>query len=87
MNTKLTLTLEDEVIAHAKEYAQQQGQSLSKLVEAYFKLLTRNKATSIDQTLHPDVKALYGCVQVPTDFDWKKELADVIEQRYDEGIR
>jgi len=82
MNTKLTLTLEDEVIAHAKEYAQQRGQSLSKLVEAYFKLLTKNRKASVEQKLHPDVMALYGSVELPEDFDWKKELAEVVEQRH-----
>ena len=40
MNTKLTLTLEKEVIEKAKEFAARQGQSLSSLVENYFKLLT-----------------------------------------------
>jgi hypothetical protein len=40
MNTKLTLTLEKDVIEKAKEYAAKQGQSLSSLVENYFKHLT-----------------------------------------------
>lgn len=36
MNTKLTLTIEKEVIATAKAYAKEKGQSLSDLVENYF---------------------------------------------------
>ena len=40
MNTKLTLTLEKDVIEKAKEYAARQGQSLSSLVGNYFKHLS-----------------------------------------------
>jgi hypothetical protein len=36
MNTKLTLTLEKEVIEIAKKYAKEKGQSLSEIVENYF---------------------------------------------------
>ncbi|MEM6736185.1 MAG: DUF6364 family protein, partial [Bacteroidota bacterium] len=43
MNTKLTLTIEEEVIKIAKEYAKEKGQSLSDLVENYFKLITINR--------------------------------------------
>ena len=41
MNTKLTLTLEGDVIKEAKEYAKRKGISLSELVENYFVLLTK----------------------------------------------
>ncbi len=40
MNTKLTLTIESEVIKIAKEYAKDKGQSLSEIVENYFKFIT-----------------------------------------------
>ena len=43
MNTKLTLTIEKEVIEIAKEYAKDKGQSLSEMVENYFKILTSAK--------------------------------------------
>ena len=42
MNTKLTLTIEKEVIQIAKAYAKEKGQSLSELVENYLKLSTRS---------------------------------------------
>ncbi len=82
MNTKLTLTLEDEVIAKAKRYAQDRGESLSKLVESYFKLLTRNETKTFEETLHPDVRELYGCLNLPKGSDWKEELTDVLEEKY-----
>lgn len=42
MNTKLTLTIEKEVIEIAKKYAKEKGQSLSAMVENYFKLIANN---------------------------------------------
>ena len=36
MNTKLTLTLEKEVIEKAKKYASENGRSLSEMVENYW---------------------------------------------------
>ncbi len=41
MNAKLTLKLNRQIIEDTKRYAQQQGTSLSRLVESYFSKLTR----------------------------------------------
>lgn len=46
MNTKLTLTIEKEVIDIAKEYAKEKGQSLSEMVENYFKFVTVDRKKS-----------------------------------------
>ena len=43
MKTKLTLTLDKEVIKEAKAYAKDHGQSLSKIVENYFKDITKKE--------------------------------------------
>jgi hypothetical protein len=46
MNSKLTLKLDRDVIARAKEYAEHRGVSLSGMVESYFLGLTqRDKKT------------------------------------------
>ena len=73
MNTKLTLTLEKEVIEIAKKYAKQKGQSLSELVENYFKLLTKDSKTEMVE-LSPKVKSLRGILKVDKNFDHKKFL-------------
>ena len=39
MDTKLTLTIEKDVIDRAKDYAKKKGRSLSDLIENYLKLL------------------------------------------------
>ena len=81
MNTKLTLTIELEVIEKAKKYAKKKGRSLSDLVENYFKAITINDQT--DYGLHGSIaSSLLGSFQEPEDFDYKKELEDAIAEKY-----
>jgi hypothetical protein len=80
MTTKLTLTIEQEVIKTAKVYAQQKGRSLSVLVENYLKTLTENDNNV--QDLSPRVKRLIGAVKLPDDFDYKESLQGSIEQKH-----
>ena len=40
MNTKLTLTIEESVIAKAKKYAKDKYRSLTDIIENYLKVLT-----------------------------------------------
>ena len=62
MNTKLTLTMEKEVIQIAKAYAKDKGQSLSDLVENYFKLITNERRPLKSEELSPRVKRLRGII-------------------------
>ena len=81
MDAKLTLSIDKEVARRAKVYAKTKGRSLSDLVENYLKLLTRNTAIE-DAEFSPRVKSLLGSVTLPTDFDYKKELADSLTRKY-----
>ncbi|SDC58826.1 hypothetical protein SAMN04488104_100257 [Algoriphagus faecimaris] len=86
MNTKLTLTLEKDVIEKAKEYAAQQGQSLSSLVENYFRLLLlEKKEDSIKKERKPLPKSfleLEGCLKHEGEFDYKEELTKALMEKY-----
>lgn len=82
MNTKLTLTIEKEVIEVAKKYAKEKGQSLSELVENYFKLLTKDRRTIKPNKLSPRVKRLRGIIKVDKDFDYKKVLTEELSKKY-----
>jgi len=82
MSKKLTLTLEKEVIAMAKDFAKEQGQSLSELVENYFKLLTKDKESDNPVELSPKVKSLKGVLKVGKDFDYKKVLEEEILKKH-----
>ncbi len=79
MTTKLTLTIEEEVIKAAKTYAKKKGRSVSDLVETYLKNLA-GKSKTPDE-ISPEVKRLIGSVKLPGDFDYKEELAKQINAR------
>ncbi len=80
MTTKLTLTIEQDVIKVAKTYAHKKGRSLSDLIESYLKTLTAK--TSNEEDLSPRVKKLKGTIKLPKDFDYKKTLADELIKKY-----
>lgn len=80
MTTKLTLTIEQEVIKVAKTYARRKGRSLSDLIENYLKTLTAK--TSNKEDLSPKVKKLMGTIKLPKDFDYKKSLAEELTKKY-----
>lgn len=80
MSTKLTLTVEKDVIERAKVYANKNGRSLSDLVENFLRSLVHKEADSDE--LSPNVKKLLGSVKVPKNFDYKKELSEAINKKY-----
>jgi hypothetical protein len=81
MDAKLTLSINKDVARRAKVYAKTKGRSLSDLVENYLKLLTKN--TPVEETEYsPRVKSLLGSVNLPSDFDYKKELGDALVKKY-----
>lgn len=82
MNTKLTLTIEKEVIQVAKEYAKEKGQSLSDLVENYFKLLTNDRRPIKSEDLSPRVQRLRGIIKVDKDLDYKQILTEELLKKY-----
>jgi len=81
MDAKLTLSIDQNVARRAKVYARTKGRSLSDLVENYLKLLIRDSAIE-DYDYSPRVKSLLGSVNLPVDFDYKKELADSLAKKY-----
>lgn len=83
MNTKLTLTIEKEVIKTAKEYAKEKGQSLSDLVENYFKLITRDRREIQPEQLSPKIQRLRGIMTIDDDFDYKEVLTEELSKKYD----
>ena len=82
MITKLTLTLEEDTIKRAKEFAKESGKSLSALVESYFSFLTKSREAEGINNLTEKVNALYGSVSVPDDFDYKIELEKAINEKH-----
>jgi len=81
MDAKLTLSIDSDVARRAKIYARSKGRSLSDVVENYLKLLTKNSSIE-DSEFTPRVKSLLGCISLPDDFDYKKEIADYLTKKY-----
>lgn len=82
MSTKLTLTLEKEVIETAKKYAKERGQSLSEMVENYFKLLTVDRRKIKPKQLSPKIQKLRGIIKTDENIDHKKMLAEELSKKY-----
>lgn len=82
MNTKLTLTIEQETIRRAKEYAKDKNRSLSDIIENYLKILTKEEKSKELKKLNPVVKSLKGSFKMPKNMDYKKELKNRLEEKY-----
>ena len=81
METKLTLRLNDNVIEKAKIYARNHKISLSKLIESYLDSVTRQKELN-KTSITPLVESLSGVIDLPADFDYKKEYRDHLTEKY-----
>lgn len=82
MNTKLTLTIEKEIIERAKNYAKEKNRSLSDIIENYLKTLTKEERKNKSKKLNPAVESLKGSFKMPKDMDYKKELKNRLEKKY-----
>ena len=82
MNTKLTLTIEQDVIQKAKEYAKGKNRSLSDIIENYLKILTQENKEPKKSKLSPIVKSLKGSFEMPKNFDYNEELQKALEEKH-----
>lgn len=81
MKTKLTLTIEQDVIKTAKEYAQNRNRSLSDIIENYLKSLTKEDKDKKTK-LSPTIQSLKGFFKMPENSDYKEELRKSLEEKY-----
>jgi hypothetical protein len=79
MNRKLTLSLDAAVIDFAHEYARQNQQSISKVVENYFVEQQNKSETKLD--LPPKLAELYGIFAGKNAPD-KKELRRMFHEKH-----
>jgi hypothetical protein len=80
MDTKLTLSLDKEIIEQAKRYAKKKNISLSKLIESYL-----NKVSSKEREtpeISPLVKSLSGVISLSRDHDLKKSYGDFLAAKH-----
>jgi len=77
--SKLTLSVDEDVVVRAKRYAERQGTSVSRLVEAYLDALARPPVVA-DEELPPVTRRLRGILR-GVKFD-REEYIDYLERKY-----
>ena len=82
MDTKLTLRLSDNVIKRAKLYARSHKTSLSKMIESYLDSLTKEKEEERKISITPLVESLSGVIDLPADFDYRKDYGEYLMEKY-----
>ena len=79
MNAKLTLLLNKEVIARAKQFATSKDTSLSKLIEQYLLYLTEKAEDTSD--ISPLVASLTGLIEDPGE-DYRKGYGEFLAKKH-----
>lgn len=88
MNTKLTLSIDDEIIKKAKEYANYQQRSLSDLVENYLKAIAVREPTVRYENLEsiknstPIADSLLGIISDLSEAEVEQARAEYLEKKY-----
>lgn len=75
MSTKLTLSIDEEVVRKAKEYSKASGRSLSSLIESYLIGLTSSGETN-NEVSTPLTSKLLGSIKGNVHVDIEKILTD-----------
>ena len=78
MNKKLTLLLDEATIERAKQYAEKNKQSLSEMVERYFRYLTKTKTAGRRRQATPRgiIAELSGIITVPDSLNVKTDYRE-----------
>ena len=79
MTTKLTLALDKSTIEKSKVYAKNTGRSLSEIIEKYLESLINEQTPKNTST---KLQNLIGKVTLPTDFNEKEELRNILEKKH-----
>lgn len=83
MNTKLTLSLNSEIIEKAKIFAKKEHLSLSKIVENYFKsLIKKEKETESIIVTDEDILKISGGIKLDESINTKDLLTDKLIKKY-----
>ena len=86
--TKLTLTMDKELIGRAKAHAAEQNISLSSFVANYFQATTasQSKGEKFDRSkLSPIVREALGLAKTSDNRPYKEMLTEALEEKY--GLR
>ncbi|MEL7124563.1 MAG: DUF6364 family protein [Bacteroidota bacterium] len=83
MNTKLTLTIDKDIIEEAKKYAKSNGRSLSGIIEEYLKSLIEVREDESAFEISPLVESLWGSVKpIEKNTSYKEALTEELSKKY-----
>ena len=80
MDKKLTLSLDENTIDSAKNYAKSNNVSLSRLIESYLKTLTNQ--TKKQTNITPLVESLSGVISLEDSFNSKDAYSEYLIEKY-----
>ena len=80
MKIKLTLTVEKSIVKSIKQYAQDHGTSISKMVEEFF--IDKLKDKSMNNKIDPEIRALMGIIK-EKDVDLEEVKSDYFKEKFD----
>ena len=81
MQTKLTLSLDKQIIEAAKKYAQMKNISLSSLIENYLASVIKSPKKQSEE-ISPLVRSLSGVLKLEKKQDRKKQYSDFLAKKY-----
>jgi len=81
MFTKLTLSINKDIIEEAKKYARKRNTSLSNLIENFLVSVT-NKGKANEDEISPLVKSLSGVIKADAKTTHKKQYGDFLANKY-----
>jgi hypothetical protein len=80
MTTKLTLTVEKDIIEKAKIYARNTDRSLSEIIESYLSTIINEEEQTSD--ISSKLTKLTGSIKLPKNFDEKTALTEYFDNKH-----
>jgi LysM repeat protein len=80
MNSKITLTINSDVVKSARQLSKKKGESLSKIVESYLKKVSKPIRANKKKSSVTELKGILG--NAPKDFDYKEERYKYLMEKY-----
>ena len=80
MKTKLTLTIDEDILEKGKRYVKEQGISISSFLEGSINRVVETKKDDLQPSEF--IKSMQMSIGIPDDFDWKKDKAERLAKKY-----
>ena len=78
--TKLTLSMEPDVVAAAKRLAKERKTSVSNMLSRFIKAMDRSDWKSMP--ISPGVRKISGIISLPPGKDYRDIVAEALEEKY-----